>query len=76
MSVQLLCAYATEFVKIPTDYEANNFVTPRPSSLNMILCKLNGLGDMQTMKVDLAPLLTILGQREFENNLKHISANF
>ncbi len=60
--VRLLCAHPTGFVERLTNYEAHNFVAPRSSSLNLILCELNGLGDVQTMKVD-HHLTTILRQR-------------
>jgi hypothetical protein len=52
-----------------TDYESHNVVAPRLSNLNLVLCELLGLGDVQTMKVDLPPLLTILGQKNVEKNV-------
>ena len=57
-----------------TSYEVHNVFTPQSSILNLILCESNGLGDVQIMKVD-HPILPILRQRGFENNLWHISAD-
>ena len=45
-----------------TSYEVHNIFTPRSSILNLILCELNGLSDVQIMKVD-HPILPILSQR-------------
>ncbi len=65
---RLLCTHPTGFVETLTNYEAHNFVAPRSSRLKLFLRKLNGLGDVQTVKVD-HPVPKILGQREVENNL-------
>jgi hypothetical protein len=56
---QLSCTHPMEIVKKLTNYEAHCFVAPRFSSPNLILCKLDGLGNVQTMKVD-RPFLTML----------------
>ena len=57
-SIRLIC---TDLSKELTNYESHSDVAPQYSSLNLVLCEVLGLGDVQTMKVDLPPLLTILG---------------
>ena len=63
MSVRLLYTHPAGLVERLTNYEAYDVVTPQSSGLNLIFCVPNGLGNVQTMKVN-HPILTILRQRE------------
>ena len=72
---QLSCIHPTEIVKKLTSYEPYNFITSRLSCLDLVLCKLNSLGDIQSMKVDLPSFLTILGQKEVQDNRWKIFGN-
>ena len=73
-SLRLLYTHPAGSVETLTNDEVHNLVTPRSSSLNVILCDPNGLSNVQTMKVNHS-LLTILRQRELENDLEHVLRN-